>query len=109
MEEKMTRKLEDLLNLPENKTAVGKAIEQAEELEAEQKKYKKQVTKQEQKAYRDFAELDKITTALPAVGGLGEKADEELDEIAAKAMETFEEFRGRGPNVDALLRHNKLL
>ena len=25
------------------------------------------------------------------------------------AMETFEEFRGRGPNVDALLRHNKLL
>ena len=40
---------------------------------------------------RDIAEFDKIASALPSVKGLGEKADAELNEIADKAMQSYED------------------
>jgi hypothetical protein len=90
----MTKKLEELLNLPENKNVV----EEAEKREKEQKKY--EIERQEE-TMRDIAEFDKITAALPQVKGLGEMADKELNEVADKAMTAYEELMDLGMNVEA--------
>lgn len=88
------KKLEDLLNLPESQ----EAIEKAEAQEKEQKKY--EVEKAEQ-TFRDIAEFDKISAALPAVKGLGEMADRELNEVADKAMTAYDDLMDLGMNVEA--------
>ena len=75
----MTKKLEDLLNLPDSKDI----IKNAESQEKEQESY---ALKEQEKTFRDIAEFDKIASALPAVKGLGEMADKELNEVADKAM-----------------------
>ena len=90
----MTKKLEELLNLPKNKDVV----EEAEKREQEQKQY--EVNRQEE-TIRDIAEFDKITAALPQVKGLGEMADKELNEVADKAMQSYEELMDLGMNVEA--------
>lgn len=89
----MTKKLEDLLNLPDSKDL----IEEAEAREVEQKKY--EISEQE-KTFRDIAEFDKIAAALPAVKGLGEMADKELNEIADKAMAAYDDLMDLGMNVE---------
>jgi hypothetical protein len=90
----MTKKLEDLLNLPDGK----EIIEQAEAREEEQKKYE---IKEQEKTFRDIAEFDKISAALPAVKGLGDMADKELNEVADKAMQAYEDLMDLGMNVEA--------
>lgn len=90
----MTKKLENLLNLPENQ----EAIEQAEIQEAEQKKYE---LEQAEQTFRDIAEFDKIAAALPAVKGLGEMADRELNEVADKAMTAYDDLMDLGMNVES--------
>lgn len=47
-----------------------------------------------------LAALDKIEQALPAVRGL-EASDQEMDELAAKASESFENLMDLGMNVDS--------
>ena len=49
----------------------------------------------------DIAELDKITAALPAVKGLGELADKELNEIALKATTAYDDLMDLGMNVES--------
>ena len=90
----MTKKLEDLLNLPDAK----EIVEQAEAQEAEQKKYE---VAEAEKTFRDIAEFDKINAALPAVKGLGELADKELNEVADKAMQAYEDLMDLGMNVES--------
>ena len=70
----MTKKLEELLNLPESKEIIDKDREKAKE----------QAVVQQKEDFRDIAELDKISSALPQVKGLGELADKELNEVADK-------------------------
>jgi hypothetical protein len=89
----MTKKLEDLLNLPDAK----EIVEEAEAQEAEQKKH--EIEREE--TFRDIAEFDKISAALPAVKGLGEMADKELNEVADKAMQAYDELMDLGMNVEA--------
>lgn len=89
----MTKKLEDLLNLPDSK----EIVKNAEKQEREQKKY--EVAEQE-KTFRDIAEFDKISAALPQVKGLGEMADAELNDIADKAMTAYEDLMDLGMNVE---------
>jgi uncharacterized protein involved in propanediol utilization len=89
----MTKKLEDLLNLPESK----QIVEQAEVQEAEQKQYEIQ----QAETFRDIEEFDKIASALPAVKGLGKMADDELIEIADKAMQAYDDLMDLGMNVEA--------
>lgn len=89
----MTKKLEDLLNLPESK----EIIEQAEAQEQEQAKY--EVTQAD--TFRDIEEFDKISSALPAVKGLGDMADKELNEVADKAMQAYEDLMDLGMNVES--------
>ena len=89
----MTKKLEDLLNLPDSK----EIIEQAEVQEAEQTKY--EIAQAE--TFRDIEEFDKITSALPAVKGLGKMADDELNLIAEKAMQAYDDLMDLGMNVES--------
>ena len=73
----MTKKLQDLLDLPDSKEIIDEASEQ-------QKQQKKYEVAEQKETMRDIAEFDKIASALPSVKGLGEKADAELNEIADK-------------------------
>jgi len=90
----MTKKLEDLLGLPESKDI----IKQAEKQERDQKKYE---DKQVERTFRDIAEFDKISSALPAVQGLGEMADTELNDIAQRALTAYEDLMDLGMNVES--------
>ena len=89
----MTKKLEDLLNLPDSK----EIIDQAEKQESDQRKYE---IEEQEKTFREIAEFDKIAAALPAVKGLGEMADKELNEVADKAMQAYEDLMDLGMNVE---------
>ena len=89
----MTKKLEDLLNLPDSKDLIDKAEQQ----EQEQKHYEVE----QAETLRDMAEFDKITAALPQVKGLGEMADKELNEVADKAMSAYEDLMDLGMNVES--------
>jgi len=90
----MTKKLEDLLNLPDSK----EIMEEAEAQEVQQQKY--EIAEQE-KTFRDIHEFDKISSALPAVKGLGDMADKELNEVADKAMQAYEDLMDLGMNVES--------
>ena len=90
----MTKKLEELLNLPDSK----EIIQQAEILEEEQANHD---LENQQETLRDIAEFDKIASALPAVKGLGQKADDELEIIAKKALEAYDDLMDLGMNVES--------
>jgi len=88
----MTKKLEELLNLPDNKEFVDQGKQSAD---------KKPVVIDEEETIRDIAELDKISAALPSVKGLGEKADAELEDIAQRALNSYEDLMDLGMNVES--------
>ena len=46
-------------------------------------------------------EFDKISAALPRVRGLGDISDQELDALAAKAEQAYDDLMDLGMNVDA--------
>jgi len=83
----MTKKLEELLNLPEN--------------QADASTPPPTVKEDIEETFRDMAEFDKIAAALPSVKGLGEKADAELDDIANRALQTYEDLMDLGMNVES--------
>ena len=87
----MTKKLEELLNLPDSK----------ELIQDEKKKSKSAPIVEQESTFRDIAEFDKIASALPAVKGLGEMADRELNEIAEKAMAAYDDLMDLGMNVES--------
>lgn len=91
----MTKRLEEILNLPENKKMVHKAEHSAEE------KSKKQLEKSSSPMFRDINDLDKISAALPKVSGLGEVSDGELDVLAQRATDAFDDLMDLGMNVEA--------
>ena len=84
----MTKKLEELFNLPEasedpvieeSTVEVSTAIDLQEKLE----------------------EFDKISAALPRVKGLGDISDAELDALANKAEKAYDDLMDLGMNVEA--------
>ena len=90
----MTKKLEDLLNLPDSQEIVKEDQEQSDKVN------KNEIAEQEE-TRRSIAELDKISAALPQVKGLGEMADKELNEVSDKAMQAYEDLMDLGMNVEA--------
>jgi len=84
----MTKKLEDLLNLPDAQEMINEEQE-------------KSVPVEQQDTFRDIEELDKIAAALPQVKGLGELADKELNEVADKAMQAYDDLMDLGMNVES--------
>ena len=87
----MTKKLEELLDLPDSK----------EIIQQDKKRDKKEVVEQQNETLRDIAEFDKIAAALPAVKGLGEMADKELNDIAEKALDAYDDLMDLGMNVES--------
>lgn len=87
----MTKKLEELLNLPESKEIIQK----------EAKTKKQSVTIDKKQAFAQLEELDKISAALPQVNGLGDLGDAELDEVSEKSMAAYEDLMDLGMNVEA--------
>jgi len=89
----MTKKLEELLDLPDSKQILKDA--------QQEDKIKHEVVETQESTFRDIAEFDKIEAALPAVKGLGEMADKELNEVADKAMSAYEDLMDLGMNVES--------
>tara|TARA_B100001287_G_scaffold274730_1_gene280690 strand:- start:4340 stop:4828 length:489 start_codon:yes stop_codon:yes gene_type:complete len=88
----MTKKLEELLNLPDSKEMIQDA--------KNQDKANSAVVDQKD-TLRDIAEFDKIASALPSVKGLGDKADNELNDIADRALQSYEDLMDLGMNVES--------
>jgi hypothetical protein len=88
----MTKKLEELLNLPDSKDLVDQ--------DKKKSKVETAIVEQED-TLRDIAEFDKIASALPSVKGLGEKADAELNDIAQRALQSYEDLMDLGMNVES--------
>jgi hypothetical protein len=82
------KKLEELLNLHESKKIIK--AEEAKTLAPDHKPL-----------LRSMDEFDKISAALPAVQGLGDIADSELDALAQRATDAFDDLIDLGMNVEA--------
>jgi len=85
----MTKKLEEILNLPENKKLIKAEEKRKEELP------------QAQPFLRDIQEFDKISASLPQVKGLGDASDAEFDELAQRATDAYDDLMDLGMNVEA--------
>lgn len=85
----MTKKLEDLLNLPPTEEKLVAPAPVAETPPAV-------INLQNQ-----LEEFDKISSALPQVKGLGDMSDAELDGLANKAEQAFDDLMDLGMNVEA--------
>jgi hypothetical protein len=83
----MTKKLEELLNLPPSEEPL---VEPAKEAPVPT------IDLQDK-----LEEFDKIAAALPKVKGLGDLADAELDALAAKAEQAYDDLMDLGMNVEA--------
>ena len=102
----MTKKLEDILNLPNVKQAFkevdkkekDKKIKETANGNPSTKNLDPQTQKNLQKSY---AEFDKVAAALPQVKGLGELSDLELDKLAIEAEESYKNLMDLGMNVDS--------
>ena len=89
----MTKKLEDLLNMDDSK----EIIKQAKEQEKAQAKHELA----HEESFRDIEDFDKIAKALPQVKGLGDKADAELEDIAQRALDAYDDLMDLGMNVES--------
>jgi hypothetical protein len=102
----MTKKLEDILNLPNVKEAFKKVDKSEKDKKLKEtanggtapKNLDPQTQKNLQKSY---AEFDKIAASLPQVKGLGELSDLELDKLAMEAEESYKNLMDLGMNVDS--------
>ena len=102
----MTKKLEDILNLPNVKDAFKEVDKNEKDQKIKEtangnpstKNLDPQTQKNLQKSY---AEFDKIAAALPQVKGLGELSDLELDKLAIEAEESYKNLMDLGMNVDS--------
>jgi hypothetical protein len=83
----MTKKLEEVLNLPENKKIVNKE--------------EKPLQGKPQQFLRSMDEFDKISAALPQVKGLGDASDSEFDALAQRATDAYDDLMDLGMNVDS--------
>lgn len=100
----MTKKLEDILNLPNVKEAFKKVDNKEKEKtnrEAGREIPKNVDAKTAAALKATYAEFDKIERALPQVKGLGELSDLEMDKLAVEAEESYKNLMDLGMNVDS--------
>ena len=98
----MTKKLEDILNLPNVKEAFKQVDEKENKREGKDRAVGKNVDPKTAAALKaSYAEFDKIEKALPQVKGLGELSDLELDKLAVEAEESYKNLMDLGMNVDS--------
>ena len=99
----MTRKLEDILNLPNVKEAFAQVDTKEKNRDDKDKpSIPKNVDPQTAKALeKTYQEFDKIAASLPQVKGLGDLSDLELDKLAMEAEESYKNLMDLGMNVDS--------
>ena len=85
----MTRKLEELFNLPQDLSSDGDPVESGNDI-ADNLPVLPDTLK----------ELDKIEAALPAVRGL-EASDAEMDDLATLAQDSYKDLMDLGMQVDS--------
>lgn len=85
----MTKKLEEILN-------IAPAVDEIVTPAADATPVVPTIDLQEK-----LEEFDKISAALPKVKGLGDMADGELDALAAKAEQAYDDLMDLGMNVEA--------
>ena len=101
----MTKKLEDILNLPN----VKEAFKEVDKKEKDKKlkdaglnpSTKNLDPKTQENLQKSYAEFDKIAASLPQVKGLGELSDLEMDKLAIEAEESYKNLMDLGMNVDS--------
>ena len=99
----MTKQLEQLFNLPENQQTLDKAdsTPKSKRVDSAELKVKSPAESIRKLHVRNPNESDKINAALPAVTGLGEAADKELDALAERAISAYDDLIDLGMNVEA--------
>ena len=99
----MTRKLEEILNLPNVKEAFAKVDDKEKSRDDKDKPtIPKNVDPQTAKALeKTYQEFDKIAASLPQVKGLGDLSDLELDKLAMEAEESYKNLMDLCMNVDS--------
>ena len=100
----MTKKLEDILNLPNVKEAFAQVDKKEKDKQTKQingtvPKNLDPITAKNLE--RTYAEFDKIAASLPQVKGLGDLSDLELDKLAVEAEESYKTLMDLGMNVDS--------
>ncbi len=88
----MTKKMEDFFNLPQTAEAV------VEEEVIEPTKTKEQLMVEADTIFNSLSTAEKVDHALPTVIGL-DSHDSEMDAIAVKAINTFNDLISLGGNV----------
>ena len=99
----MTKKLEEILNLPNIKEEFKKVDKKEKENQAKQANgvQKNVDPKTAKNLEKTYAEFDKIAASLPQVKGLGDLSDLELDKLAVEAEESYKTLMDLGMNVDS--------
>jgi|TARA_A100001011_G_scaffold338056_1_gene368644 hypothetical protein len=98
----MTKKLEELLNLPHVAETFKKVDEKEKTRESKERSIGKNLDPKTQEALKKtYEEFDKISSALPQVKGLGELSDLELDKLAMEAEDSYKNLMDLGMNVDS--------
>jgi hypothetical protein len=102
----MTKKLEDILNLPNVKEAFKEVDKKEKDKKLKEAGQQNPSTKNldpktQANLQKSYAEFDKIAAALPQVKGLGELSDLELDKLAIEAEESYKNLMDLGMNVDS--------
>jgi len=100
----MTKKLEDILNLPNVKEAFKEVDQKEKNKDSKDKangKSKNLDPETHKNLQRSYEEFDKVAAALPQVKGLGELSDLELDKLAVEAEESYKNLMDLGMNVDS--------
>lgn len=95
----MTKRLEDVLNLPDSQTLLSE-----EKKVVRQEEDKVRVTEEDLNTTEINERFEKIQEELPVAAGLGTAADKELDKIATKAMKAYEDLMDLGMNIE--MRHS---
>ncbi len=102
----MTKKLEDILNLPNVKEAFKEVDKKEKDKKLKDAGQENPSTKNldpktQANLQKSYAEFDKIAASLPQVKGLGEMSDLEMDKLAIEAEESYKNLMDLGMNVDS--------
>ena len=96
----MTKKLEEILNLPNVQEAFAKVDKKQKDADTKEKTIGKNLDPKTQEALsKTYEEFDKISRSLPQVKGLGELSDLELDKLAMEAEDSYKNL------MDILLQY----
>ena len=102
----MTKKLEDILNLPNVKEAFKEVDKKEKDKKLKDAGQENPSTKNldpktQANLQKSYAEFDKIAASLPQVKGLGDMSDLEMGKLAIEAEESYKNLMDLGMNVDS--------